>query len=336
MEPRWIALLLCLLLPAGLAVALIWIQLQVRRMRAWPAAAGRIEAARSVARDVRSSQHRSTRSGNVTRFITRETIETRNFAEISYSFEVGGRTYRGERIGLENSPRSFDVAVTLERYPQGKSVTVFYNPHNPSECLLEKDDEGNIRNGWLAVAILVALILAGFVALTQGAEALSKIAPNPTRVPAMIFLGIISLFVVLIARIISKSAGAAKKWPKAEGEIVCSEVVRLGMRESRVGQFGSFTRTTDMYAPRVVYAYEVDGKRYQGDDVGWKSSANRRAPAEKCIRRFPLHARVPVFYDPAEPSRSMLAPSAGIVPPVLLAIAVVVGFAAYALGWIIP
>ena len=336
MEPRWIALFICLLIPAGLAFAIIWIQLQIRRVRRWPGTIGQIESARSVARDLRSNQYRTTRSGSVTKFITREAIETRNFAEISYSFEVAGRTYRGNRIGIEDSPRSFDVATTLQRYPKGKAVTVYYDPQNPQDCILERDDEGNVRNAWIAVAMLAGLILAGFVAFSYGAERLRGSIADPARIPAVIMLAVVSLFLILAAKIVSKTSGAMKKWPKAEGEIVRSEVIKLAQRERRVGQFNFTTRRTiDMYVPRVVYAYEVDGNRYQGDDVGWTSSANTTAPAEKCIRRYPLHARVQVSYDPADPSRSTLAPSAGMFPLVLLLLAAVVGFAAFALGWLI-
>ena len=290
MEPRWIALFFCLLIPAGLALAVVWIQLQIRRVRAWPSATGRIVSARSVARDVRSNQYRSTRSGSVTKFLTRETIETRNFAEVSYSFDVGGKTYRGNRVGIGSSPRSFDVAATLKRYPQGQAVTVYYNPSNPEDCLLENDDDGNVRNAWFAIAVLVGLILAGFVGFTYGAEGLRSTMVAPARVPAVIILALISLFLVLAARMISKETRAMKQWPKAEGEIVCSEIIKLAQRERRVGQFNSTKRTIDMYAPRVVYVYEVDGTRYQGDNIGWTSSANTPAPAERCVGRYQLHS----------------------------------------------
>lgn len=145
---------------------------------------------------------------------------------------------------------------------------------------------------------------------------------------------VVSLSLILAAKIISKTSGAMKR-PKAEGETVRSGVVKLAQRERRLGQFNFSTRRTiDMYVPRVVYAYEVDGNQYQGDDLGRTSSANTTAPAEKCIRRYPLHARVQVSYDPADPSRSTLAPSAGVFPLVLLLLAALAALAAFALGWL--
>ncbi len=179
LEIRWIALFVCLLIPAGLACAAIWVQRQSRRVSAWAQTTGRIDSAKAVARDVRSTEFHATGSGSSSGFVTEEKIQTRNFAEISYSFTVGGKTHYGSRIGLVSGPRYFDVAATLKRYPQGRSVTVYYNPENPDECILEREDPRNIRKGWRAIAILVALILVGFMAITQGAEALRNVITDP-------------------------------------------------------------------------------------------------------------------------------------------------------------
>lgn len=63
---------------------------------------------------------------------------------VIYEYEVGGHTYRGEqiragdkflRIQTGGSRSAYD---TVDRYTEGTSVTVFYNPQNPSEAVLER------------------------------------------------------------------------------------------------------------------------------------------------------------------------------------------------------
>ena len=89
METSWIILLICLSIPALLALATIWIQIQNRRISAWKETTGQIVSSKPVAREVRSKQTRTSGSQGNTDFVTDETIETRNFAEIAYSFAVG-------------------------------------------------------------------------------------------------------------------------------------------------------------------------------------------------------------------------------------------------------
>ena len=89
--------------------------------------------------------------------------------------------YRGNRVSLSPDPGNVDVAETLQRYPEGEAVTVIYNPIDPNECILERDDPRNIRNAWLAVAVLLALTAVGFVAIGQGANRLSGFIARSRR-----------------------------------------------------------------------------------------------------------------------------------------------------------
>jgi hypothetical protein len=63
---------------------------------------------------------------------------------VIYEYEVGGQTYRGERIRAgdkflhiqtSGSRTAYD---TVDRYAEGTTVTVFYNPQNPAEAVLER------------------------------------------------------------------------------------------------------------------------------------------------------------------------------------------------------
>src|SRR5258708_2409320 len=221
-----------MLLPAGMACATLWIQWRNWRTRSWTETTGQIDSARSVAREVRSSQVRSFGGDRNTEFVTDESIRTRNFAEVSYSFAVATNTYRSQRICLLGEPDG-SVSAILKRYPQGRIVTVTYNPQDPNECILERDEPARVREAWLATAVLAALILAGFFALTDGADWLHPVVAHPTRVPAVMMLIVFSLVVLLIGRALTKQTSAMRKWPTTAGRIIRSEVTTTVQRHHR-------------------------------------------------------------------------------------------------------
>jgi len=333
-EPRWVILAACLLLPVGLACATLWIQWRNWRTRSWSEATGRIDSARSVAREIRSRQFRTTGSDRNTEFVTDENIRTRNFADVSYSFAIGAKTYHSKRICLMGEPDG-PVPAILRRYPQGRIVTVYYNPQDPNECILERDEPVRIREAWLGTAALAALILGAFFAITEGADWLQTVVPHPTRVPAVVMLIVIALVVILIGRALTKQTSAMKKWPTASGRIIRSEITTTAQQHRRAnGMRGGYNVT--MYVPRIVYAYEADGHAFEGDDIGWSASANRPAVAEKYVKRYPLHAQVRVFYNPDDPTEATLAPAGSMLALILWCVAGALAFAAYAVGWLIP
>jgi hypothetical protein len=334
LEPRWVILAACMLLPVGLAGGTLWIQWRNWRTRWWSETPGTIESARAVARDVQSTQFRTTGTGRNTEYVRDQSTRTRNFADVSYSFSVGADTYRSKRVCVMGEPDG-SVASVLKRYPKGRVVTVYYNPKNPTESILERDPAVRIREAWLGTAILAGLILGCFFAITEGAGWLETVVPHPTRVPAMMMLIVISLVVLMIVRGITKQTSIMKKWPTTTGRIVRSEVttsVRQHRRPNRPG--GDYNVT--MYAPRIVYAYETGGHSYEGDDVGWSTTANKRSVAEKQVKRYPLKSEVKVFYNPDDPAEATLAPTVGKLAWILWFIAGAIAFAAYAVGWLLP
>ena len=91
-----------------------------------------------------------------------------------------------------------------------------------------------------------------------------------------------------------------------------------------------------MYVPRIVYSYEADGHAFEGDDIGWSSSANRRSVAEKYVKRYPVQSQVRVFYNPEDPAEATLSPAVGLLTLILWFVAGAIAFAAYAVGWLMP
>ncbi|MBF0235667.1 MAG: DUF3592 domain-containing protein [Desulfamplus sp.] len=61
---------------------------------------------------------------------------------ISYQYEVEGSIYSNEQIYFGGSfgQRSFaDVEPLVLQFPEGKQVTVYYNPNDPKESVLNRD-----------------------------------------------------------------------------------------------------------------------------------------------------------------------------------------------------
>ena len=81
-------------------------------------------------------------------------------ARIRYRFTVDGRNYQGDRIGLGDYSASYKGRVdeVVARYPKEGTVTVYYKPGNPAECLLEP---GVQFQSWLLPVVGCVLLAAG-------------------------------------------------------------------------------------------------------------------------------------------------------------------------------
>jgi hypothetical protein len=88
------------------------------------------------------------------------------YPHVVYTYEVNGRLYQSERLypagGVGGSP----AMTTVARYPAGKQVTVYYNPDDPTEAVLERRAPANF---WLLFSILlIVLSLGGALVLMYG------------------------------------------------------------------------------------------------------------------------------------------------------------------------
>ena len=93
--------------------------------------------------------------------------------------------------------------------------------------------------------------------------------------------------------------------PAAEGEIVKSYLSKR-MRGART-----------FYRTMISYRYEVDGKRYEGDRLRFVNDARRDltnssesfsdlAEAQGVVRHYPRGKKVPVYYNPDDPTVAVL------------------------------
>jgi hypothetical protein len=85
-------------------------------------------------------------------------------ATIMYSYEVGDQSYQGNRRTFTNvrTGSRRRVEQILARYPQGGAVSVYYDPANPAESVLET---GVNTFAYVVLVIAGILVLAGIAGL---------------------------------------------------------------------------------------------------------------------------------------------------------------------------
>lgn len=331
MDVNWLRLLGMLALPGLFAAMILWISWQNWRTRRWRATIGRIVESRSASRDVRSKEsHLVSASGRGSpTLVTTDQIDRKNFADIAYEYTVAGKTFRSRQIGLGPDRGNLDVVEALRRYPRGKVVTVHYDPAAPGESILRRDDPRRLREAWLGVAILTAVMVGGFFAFDHVLAFVEAHARSPRRAPFIMFALVAALLTVLIAWAAVRRGRTMRAWPTADGVVVESRVETTTTRHT-----GAYTRSTStlFYVPRVIYRFRVEGVDVDGDQLGHSVSSTAPAVAERCAASYPVGTRVVVHYDPSEPATAVVGPTVGMLPLIMTAIAAALALVATALA----
>lgn len=145
-------------LVVGLFCVLAWLgsRSEASETAAWPSTPG-------VITEMRITETRGNDGG-------RETT-----AVVKYSYAVNGKTYQGDRVKVEMATNPTDA----QRYPKGTQVTVFYNPKQPGDAVLEQGGGGAWFTGLLGIGCLV---YAGYVLIDRRK---GKNAPAPGGQPAI-------------------------------------------------------------------------------------------------------------------------------------------------------
>lgn len=262
--------------------------LKVRRAKGWSHAPGRI---------IRSQMAvRRPPAGN-------EIGTAVNIPAVTYSFSVGGVTYQGSRVSLGEISGKY-AEEALARYPVGTGVTVYYDPADPGDCVLERDaPEGAVRGCGLALLAVVLLVWGLYWVGTQGGDALKARMPD-ADVPVMLFAGLFGAAALLFFVGHRRYLARANAWPVTAGEVVSSTV------EQRHSTENGRTRTT--YLPVVEFAYTVGGNRLHSRQVklGPEVSGSEGF-AQGIVGRYPAGALVDVHYDLQDPSNAALENPAG-------------------------
>ncbi len=111
-------------------------------MRDWPAIQGEVYSARVV-------EELDTGVDDSTWRVYRP--------EIRYSFILDGTEYAGARRSLGEPAASWrsHAETVVARYPVGQAVTVYYNPENPRDSIIERQT----AKGWATFFIVIGVVV---------------------------------------------------------------------------------------------------------------------------------------------------------------------------------
>jgi hypothetical protein len=126
-----------------------------------------------------------------------------------------------------------------------------------------------------------------------------------------------------------KKATETKTWPSVTGKVVEAEV----SEDVQVDSEGDRRR---VFAPHVVYEYEVNGTPYRGDRIraGIRSFIGSRRKVEQELALYPVGSPVRVYYNPANPAEAVLQPGTSSKAALVIGIVflVITGMTACLLG----
>jgi len=97
--------------------------------------------------------------------VTYSTIESRfngdstaDYPVVHYTYQVMGQTLQGKKIMPGPETGGAGAKKVVARFPVGAQVTVYYDPNNPSDAVLERSMPGHVKWLWITI-ILVDIFL---------------------------------------------------------------------------------------------------------------------------------------------------------------------------------
>jgi hypothetical protein len=142
-------------------------------------------------------------------------------------------------------------------------------------------------------------------------------APLPAFIPAI--LAVVCLAIGLpfffFGRAELPKARTDETWIETQGTVVSSRVVESSYRDQDTGQWEYVEN------PEVIYNYTVDERTYEGYKLTPINSSDG-TPAREIVEKYPAGAKVPVYYDPDDPSDAALSKESSILGYVLLSIGI--------------
>jgi hypothetical protein len=146
-------------------------------------------------------------------------------------------------------------------------------------------------------------------------------------VPVILIL--VGLLFVIIGLVLTLRAKAASNWPSTSGIMLKSEITeRTTKQRTKSHQIITYTS----YEPMVEYQYTVEGKSLTGNRLSFGLTRLTLEKAQEVLKRFPVNAQVPVYYNPRRVKDSRLEVSAAAAAPQLI-IGVIIG--AIGVVWLI-
>jgi hypothetical protein len=101
-----------------------------------------------------------TTQGRIIRSEVGKGASSRRGVEIEYNYTVDGRGHTGHRYRYDDHNAALEWDVTVEEYPPWSSQTVYYNPANPEDSLLQPGINGA---DWLLLLFALPLNVLSYI-----------------------------------------------------------------------------------------------------------------------------------------------------------------------------
>jgi len=138
-------------------------------------------------------------------------------------------------------------------------------------------------------------------------------------VPVILIL--VGFLFVVIGLVLTLRAKGASKWPTTDGVIVKSDLAEhIIKNRTKSHQIHTYTS----YEPKFEYQYTINGKALSGDRLSFGLTRLPLEKAQELLKKYPVNAQVPVYYNPRKIKDSRLEVSAASAAPQLV-IGLVIG-----------
>lgn len=266
------------------------------RSPAWPTTEGvvsKVEMTSSTSRDSRSQ--RSTTTYN---------------ADLTFRYSVGRAALTTDQLQWGQTLGSGDPAeavVQALNYPEGRKVTVFYNPRKPEEAVVRPGLTGSaflLPGAALAFLLFLgpACAMIWHMFFAQGAGGTSGIPPN--------FGSFMRLFLVIpilmgVAMLFAGSqnllrARQSREWTRTQG---------AWLSDVPAGKSAAVDALREHRGFPYVYQYETrSGPRFQCLRWFGQGTASGNNSDAEIDQEFPRGRTLTVFYHPADPDLAVLSP----------------------------
>jgi Protein of unknown function (DUF3592) len=229
---------------------------------------------------------------------------------VRYRYSADGNTYESDRIAFGGQPDTIRMLAekTVAKYPPGAKVDVLYNPKHPKSAVLESKNATQPAS----YIFLILFAMASIVFVSHSIA--GKMLTTANGVPMFAFMVLlipIALGFVLVGAYfnVRHERKVSALWPTVTGTITTSDVIEQIHTEETDKEIRDVTE----YLPNIRYKYQVGGRDYFSSRRKWGADTiygMREWAAERLVS-YPVGAKVPVYYDPADPATAVLEPKSG-------------------------